>query len=887
MAQYDEIRRANPNCLIFFRMGDFYELFFEDAKVASSVLGITLTARGRQGTSPIPMAGVPLHASSDYLNRLIDAGYRVAICEQVEDPKEAKKRGYKAIVRREVIRIATAGTLTEDQLLDSRAHNFLLSLASFHASDGRSYALAWTDISTGDLSHTTLSGDDLCALVAQLDPREILLSDTESDPLVETAVSVTRAVVTRREESLFDSTNTRDRLDRYFTPEVVRGLSSVGRSTLSVMGALLEYIDFTQVGARPSLGVPKAFTSGTLMAIDEATLANLEIQRSRSGDPKASLLSIVDRCITGAGSRKMAEKIRTPLICSASINARLDATAFFYERDELRRSLRSHLRHFPDLLRSLNRIKLGRAEPRDLESVRRCCETAGKVRSLFDTESSLPELLSRAIRCFHKDVDRLNRQLLEALSDKLPATRRDGGFIRAGYHARLDEVRVLRDKSRELISGLRARYESATQIKSLKIKHNNLLGYFIEVPAQAGERLLAQARDGSSQFIHRQSMAGAHRFVTRELTDLEVRILQASDQAQTIENELFDALGEGIVAKVDLLRLLTDALAELDGFSALAELAVQETWLRPKIDDSLTFQITKGRHPFVEASMRNHNERFVANDCDLSPTQREACGQIVLLTGPNMAGKSTYLRQNALIVLLGQIGSFVPAQSAHFGVVDRLYCRAGAGDDLARGRSTFMVEMVETAAILNRSTKRSLVILDEIGRGTATFDGLSIAWASVEHLHDVNGSRALFATHFHELTALAKKLSRLRNATLAVKMWKGEIVFLREVIAGVAQGSYGIRVARLAGLPERVVKRAASVLSQLEKNDRSGALRQVVDDLPLFASSQTEEAPEETGEGDRLLAELSMMDMDALSPRAALETLFKLQAQARTINGGS
>lgn len=876
MEQYHEIKAANPGLLLFYRMGDFYELFFEDAEIASRALGITLTKRGKHLGADIPMCGVPVERSDDYLHRLIALGHRVAVCEQTEDPAAARAR--KSVVRRDVVRLITPGTLTEDTLLDARANNYLLAIARARGSAGADrIGLAWIDISTGEFCVTECTTAELAATLARINPNEAIVpdalySDTELAPILRELAAVTP--LTR---DVFDSATAERRLCDYFAVATMDGLAALSRLEATAAAACVTYVDRTQLGKRPPLSPPSREAAGTTMAIDPATRANLELTRTLAGERRGSLLDAIDCTVTAAGSRLLAQRLAAPLTDAAAIARRLDAVEAFTGDAGLREQIRSSLRAAPDMARALARLSLGRGGPRDLANLRDGIRAADEVIAQLGQLASPPQEIAAAMAALQRPSRALCAELGRALADDLPLLKRDGGFVREGYEPALDETRKLRDASRLVVASMQARYADDTGIKALKIRHNNVLGYFVEVSAQHGEKLMAPPLNAT--FIHRQTLAGQVRFTTAELGEIEAKIANAGDRALGLELEIFDRLAAMIDAAGENLRAAAHAFALLDVATALAKLASDDNYVRPEVDESLSFAIEGGRHPVVEQALKKAGEPFIANACDLSPGPAQTNGQIWLLTGPNMAGKSTFLRQNALIALLAQVGSFVPANRARIGIVDRLFSRVGAADDLARGRSTFMVEMVETAAILNQASERALVILDEIGRGTATFDGLSIAWAAIEHLHEQNRCRSLFATHYHELTALSAKLPRLFNATVRVKEWRGEVVFLHEVLPGSADRSYGIQVAKLAGLPPSVVSRAKAVLAKLEANDR-GQPKTLIDDLPLFAI--TARAPAEAAppsEAEQLIDAVKALDPDEMTPREALDALYALKAK--------
>lgn len=892
MEQYIEIKAANPDSLLFYRMGDFYELFFDDAEKASRALGIVLTKRGKHQGLDIPMCGVPVHAADDYLQKLIGQGFRVAVCEQIEDPAEAKKRGGKSVVRRDVVRLVTPGTITEDKLLAPSESSFLMALGrvkggaeqrsgdrgSATGNQG-SFALAWIEISTGAFRVAETSADRLLADVFRVDPRELIVAEPVFyDPELKAVFDVLGRIASPQPPNLFDSASAAGRIARFFEVATPDSFGTFSRAELSAISGAIAYVEKTQKAERPPLSRPEREEQGSTLFIDPATRANLELLRTLSGSREGSLFKAIDRTVTGGGARLLADRLMAPLTDPAAIGARLDSVSFFRSETRLCQAVRASLKSVADMPRALSRLALNRGGPRDLGALRAGFEAAGAIAELFGATALPPELA--AARAAIEALPRpLAEHLTRALADELPLLKRDGGFVRSSYNAELDEMRALRDQSRKVIAGLERSLIDETGIRSLKIRHNNVLGYYIEVTAN-NHAIMTSSDGAKARFIHRQTMANAMRFTTTELADLESKISNAADRALAIELAAFDRLTAEAVGEADKIRAGAEALAVLDVSAALALLSESEAWCRPIVDASLAFAISGGRHPVVEQSLRRSGEGpFVANDCDLSPEGNAKNGAIWLLTGPNMGGKSTFLRQNALIAILAQTGSFVPAASAHIGVVDRLFSRVGASDDLARGRSTFMVEMVETAAILNQAGERALVILDEIGRGTATFDGLSIAWAAVEYLHEKNRCRAIFATHFHEMTALASKLARLHNVTMRVKEWEGDVVFLHEVGKGAADRSYGVQVARLAGLPEAVVGRAREVLHQLETGEVSGKANRLVDDLPLFSVAVKREASS-PAKSDGLSAALGEINPDEMTPREALEALYRLKGMA-------
>ena len=868
IAQYMSVKSAHPDSLLFYRMGDFYEMFFEDAEIGASVLGITLTKRGKSDGDDIPMCGVPVHSVDGYLARLIGAGHRVAICEQVEDPAEQKKRGGKGPLRREVIRILTPGTLTEDDLLVPRAYNYL---AAMGRSGGR-MAVAWADISTGDFAVQEVDQDRFEGLLSMLNPAELVFPAGMDVP---DAVAQLGICCTEQAPSLFDSTAGNRALCDYFGTSSLDGFGQFSRAMTSAAGALLAYMDLTQKGNLPRLRPLQSVVETGYMEIDPATRRSLEITRTLSGERKGSLLFAIDQTVTAAGARLLAQRIAAPLAESAVINRRLDLVSWFAAAGDLCDQLRVRMKSIPDIDRALSRLSLGHGGPRDLDALARGMLTgaelvadAGRAQSALAVPEDLPVLYDAIMTAAPVADD-----LAPALGDDLPLLARDGGFIRQGYDSALDELRTLRDQSRRLIAALQQDYCTSTGIASLKVKHNNVLGYHVDVRSTHADKLMQDDR-----FIHRQTTAQAVRFTTTALAELERDLSSAADRALARETDIFDRLREIALASAEKLGHAAAALARLDVATASAVIATSRNYCRPEVSDDILFDIEGGRHAVVE-SMLAPGDSFIPNDCQLGDA-----GDLWLITGPNMAGKSTFLRQNAHIAILAQAGMFVPATAARIGVIDRLFSRVGAADDLARGRSTFMVEMVETAAILNRATQRSFVILDEIGRGTATYDGLSIAWASLEHLHERNNCRTLFATHYHELTNLRNSLDRLSCHSMKVREWHGEIIFLHQVIDGAADRSYGVHVARLAGLPAAVISRAQALLAEMEAGGHG-----VIDagklaaDLPLFEhdfsadTAMVAQATAPVAAEDALRARLAAANPDLMAPREALDLVYELR----------
>lgn len=879
MAQYLQIKKEHQDYLLFYRMGDFYELFLDDAVIASKALDIALTKRGKLDSQDIPMCGVPFHAYESYLAKLIRQGYKVAICEQVEDPKEAKKRGAKSVVKREVIRLVTAGTLTEEPLLDAKKNNFLLTLAKVNDTLG----LSWLDISTGDfyLQEVLLKAKDegvvLAGILSRLNPVETVISDAYlQNPQIFNVLNDYRDQLSVLPQARFNSENAKKRLETVFKVEAVEAFGNFTRAEITAAGVLLDYVENTQKGKIPLISKPVKVTESQIMEIDGATRRSLELVEALTGDKNSCLLGVIDRTVTGAGGRLLASRVSNPLKDIEGINRRLDSVEFFTRFNRIRQEVRAILKACPDIERAVSRLSLGRGGPRDLANIKTALAVVPQLKNLVmsfnqNTDeqilSEFPDSLKTVLNNLGEHSN-LVSTLEQALAEDLPLLARDGGFIREGFYPPLDEIKLLKNDSHKMIVELQNKYAEVTGISNLKIKYNNVIGYFIEVQSKFAPEMLE-----NKDFIHRQSVLNATRFTTVELTELENKIRGAADKALAMELEMFDNLVKDVrLASEDISRT-AKAMAELDVSSALADLAVEKNYCRPQIDDSLVFDVKEGRHPVVENAISKENAgAFVGNNCQLD----DAHGRLWLLTGPNMAGKSTFLRQNAIIAIMAQMGSFVPCASAHIGVIDKIFSRVGASDDLARGRSTFMVEMVETASILNQADERSFVILDEIGRGTATFDGLSIAWAVVEHLHELNKCRALFATHYHELTALTSKLPLMTLHCMKIKEFNDEVIFLHEVIDGAADRSYGIHVAKLAGLPRTVVKRAEQVLETLEREGKSQSVSQLAEDLLLFAAVRSKDEPAAQQIVPAMEA-LKELNPDNLTPREALDKLYELK----------
>lgn len=876
MAQYHWIKSQHPDCLLFYRMGDFYELFYEDALIAAEILDITLTKRGKNQGDDIAMCGVPYHSCEPYLAKLIRSGRKVAICEQTETPGQAKERAKregkvasKALVNREVVRIVTQGTINDENLLDARENNYLACVAK----TAGEYALAWLEFSTGAFTVQSLEMNSIRAAIERISPSELILQESTLSEMRDSVPEIL-SISNPQDDVFFDSSSAARRLEMLYGVSEIETLGTFSRAELTACACLIDYVQRMQKGKTPFIDKPVRTSSGQLMDIDAATRRNLELVRTLGGEKRGSLLDTIDHTITGGGARMLHAWVSAPLADVASILHRQSHIEALIEQSHLIDILRAHLKGVPDLERALSRLSLGRGGPKDLGVIRDGLAQAEIIRAELQNNMLLRDVFAKILSDMHQipSLSDLQDTLFRGLvDDMLPALAREGGFVKTGFSAKLDELRILRNDSRKHIAALQQKYQKMTAIDALKIKFNNVLGYFIEVPSKKADALMVVSSSGSNPFVHRQTMNNAVRFTTPELSELERDITSAADKITALENSLYADLVLKTVQQSQHISAMARSISLVDVYCSLAYLAQDANYTCPVIDDSKTFSIIEGRHPIVEKALRKNNEPFVSNDCSLNPGQR-----LWLLTGPNMAGKSTFLRQNALIAILAQIGSFVPATSAHIGIIDRCFSRVGASDDLARGQSTFMVEMVETATILNQATSKSLVILDEIGRGTATYDGLSIAWACVEHLHNMTCCRALFATHYHELTNLADTLNNLSCHAMQVKEWNHDIVFMHKVIKGSAERSYGIHVAKLAGIPAQVIDRAQYILEDLSSKN-AGVTNQT--ELPLFSPSSFQEPTYHNSAVEDALRETNP---DTLSPREALDFLYLLKEKLRS-----
>jgi len=868
MEQFFSIKKDYTDALLFYRMGDFYELFFEDAIKASAALNITLTSRGKHLEQRIPMCGVPVHSADNYLLSLIKKGFKVAVCEQMENPAEAKKRGYKAIVKRGVVRLVTPGTLTEESLLSAHEHNFLSAFSEIRGK----CAFAWVDISTGDFRIKSIEKKHLGALISRLAPKEILVSEKIENDLPEVLHSL-EVSITPLSNLMFESTGAEERVCKLYKVNTLDGFGTFGRVEIAAINAIVEYLHLTQKGYLPILQTPVKELTKDYLHIDSFTRKNLELTQSLSGEKHGSLLSTIDQTITASGARMLESRLSNPSANVEIIKSRQNDIGIFLKHSIIREKIRKYLKNILDIERGLTRASLNRSGPRDIKAISTGLISSKKI---FKELTTLDEFNSlsfdlNSLRGHKTITDNIEKALVQ----DPPINIKEGEFIKNGFNDNLDKHRMLRDQGQKVLAKLQQELALKTGISNLKIKHNNVLGYFIEVSARHSESMLSPPLN--AMFFHRQTTANSIRFTTLGLGETESEIITAKNCALELEKTIFEKIQQDLLKCAEKILKTAKSLAEVDLICSLSKTAEERNWCKPLVDETRNFEIISGRHPVVEEALSEVAEsRFIPNNCNLNCLEKDA--NIWLITGPNMAGKSTFLRQNALLVVLAQMGSYVPATSANIGIVTQLFSRVGASDDLARGHSTFMVEMVETAAILNQADEKSLVILDEIGRGTATYDGLSIAWATLEYLHEKNKCRALFATHYHELASLSEKLTGITNATVSVKEFKEEIIFLYEVILGFADRSYGVQVAKLAGMPLSVLTRAEQVLNKLNSSDKksSSYKKTSLEKLPLFNLSPPEKAlvPKNT---HRVEAKLKNIMPDEISPKDALELIYTLK----------
>jgi DNA mismatch repair protein MutS len=876
MKQYEEAKAASGDAILFFRMGDFYELFHEDAKTVARVLGLTLTSRDK-GENPIPMAGFPHHQLEGYLAKLVRAGFRVAVCEQIEDPATAK-----GLVRREVQRIVTAGTLTDDALLDPRAGNLLLAV--YHPAPGKTggssatIGLAWVELSTGRFEAGSFPLASLSDQIARLEPAEILVREDDSTLKRD---DFEKWALTRRPSWQFGFEEAQRVLHEHFGVLDLSGMgwdlqpdASVNSTSLqdllaiSAAGAALAYLQETQKTSLTHIQQLVPSRLSRILEIDSATRRSLELtQTIRTATREGSLLEVLDRTVTSMGARRLGQWLASPLLSKEQIESRLDAVDEFVRNDRLRTAMRENLSDVYDIERLMARVSTGRCSPRDLKQVGRSLGQIPKIKALLE------ERLSARLTQLQTRIDllpTLREHLESALEEDCPLVARDGGYIRTGYDQRLDDFRILATGGKEWIARYQADQIQQTGITSLKVGFTSVFGYYLEITNTHRDRVPAN-------YIRKQTLKNAERYITPELKEYEEKVLTADESAKALEFELFLELREQVHLQTQALQLNAAILAELDAIASLAELAVKQGYVKPIITDEPLLEIYEGRHPVLDATLPKGT--FVPNDSMIGTEH----GNILLITGPNMAGKSTYIRQTALLTIMAQMGSFVPARKATIGIADRLFARVGASDELARGQSTFMVEMVETARILNTATERSLVILDEIGRGTSTYDGLSLAWAIVEHLHGVNRARTMFATHYHELIDLQKSLSGVRNWNVSVKEWDDNVVFLHRIVPGGADRSYGIHVARLAGVPREVNDRAKQILIQLEENHLNKYGQPNIAPPRSKASGSIQMTLFEWKD-NAVVDRLKSLEIERMTPIEALQQLEALQRQAKESN---
>lgn len=867
MRQYHEAKAACGEALLFFRMGDFYELFFDDAKLAANLLGLTLTSRDRDSENPTAMAGFPHHQLDAYLQKLIRAGYRAAVCEQVEDPKQAK-----GLVKREITRMVSAGTLTDDGLLDPRETNYLVAVCLPSAKHSGKQAgqlgpdsavgIAWAELSSGRFEAGTFAYSRVEDELARIGPAEVIYREDDARFSPDTTASWSW---TPRPAWSFAEDASRELLCKKFAVHNLEGFGfdSNDATAIRAAGAVLAYLQETQRGDLDHFQSLTSHRCTGFLQIDAATRRSLEITRTiRSGAREGSLLGVIDRTCTSMGSRLLADWIAAPLIDREQIDHRLDAVQDFVSDARFRDEVRSTLKQVFDLTRLLARIATGRTGPRDLQQVAKTLTGLPQLKSRL--QGRKPQRLGDLEARLHLCPD-LREQLEHALADECPIFAADGNFIREGYDRELDDLRQLARGGKAWIAAYQKQQMDETGIQNLKVGYNKVFGYYLEVTNSHRDKI-------PPEFIRKQTLKNCERFITPELKEYEEKVLAADDKAQTREQLLFQELRATTHRHLTTLQEVAGAIAELDALASMAEIASQRNWVRPNLSEDSILRIDAGRHPVLDVTLPQGE--FVPNDCVQTPE----AGMILLITGPNMAGKSTYIRQVALITLLAQAGSYVPAESADIGIADRIFARVGASDELSRGQSTFMVEMVETARILNTASSRSLVILDEIGRGTSTYDGLSLAWAITEHLHEQIGCRTLFATHYHELTQLEESLPRIANWNVAVKEWNDEVVFLHRIVRGGADKSYGIHVARLAGIPAAVNERAKDVLTQLEADHRDALDRPTIR-TPGDGDSGNQYQLTLFGFADHpIIEQLQKLDVNAMTPIEAIQFLQNAKA---------
>ena len=850
MKQYLEIKEEYFEEILFYRMGDFYEMFFNDAKVASSVLDITLTKRGQWNNNDIPMCGIPFHSSESYLSKLISNGYRVAVCEQINEIENDVKKN-KGPMKRKVVRVITPGTVLEENFFDDNPNNFL---CSWNEVNGR-HSISWVDLSTGIFCVQKIDINQSNAFetaLERLSPRELImpLKMKEQKP------HYFRGCVTFQADSLFQSDACEERLKKFYKTKSLDAFGEFSRSCISTAGAILGYVNLTQKGKLPLLKKIKQWKNIDVMEIDIFSRKSLELLKTQTGEKNGSFFNAINHTLTSGGARLLLERLNGPSLDKLEINKRLDTVSNFVSENLLRKKVRDVLKLIPDIERSLTRLQFDRGGPRDLISIKTGCEKAYEISKLIsDHDFTFPKKeLNEISKNLTIDISFI-KELDLAITESPPLFARDGNFIKKGFSNELDEIKLIRDNSREKILSLQAKYINQTGVQSLKIKFNNVLGYHLEVRKNHETKLLEQ-----EEFIHRQGTAQASRFTTAELVSIESKLTDARSKSLNIELEIYESLVKNCLQRSEKLLSIFQSLSSLDVAIGFAELAYKWNYSRPEISNERIFNVVAGRHPVIEQILnKDKDASFISNNCNLSDQK------IWLITGPNMGGKSTFLRQNAIINIMAQMGSFVPAEKATIGISDRIFSRVGSGDDLSRGQSTFMVEMIETASILNHATEKSFVILDEIGRGTSTWDGLSLAWSIIEKLHNDINCKTLFATHYHELTTLERSLKKLSLKTLEAKEYNDEIIFLYNLVNGSANKSYGLEVAKLAGVPFDVIKRAKDILKNLESDYK------IDDKLPLFNERKEKEVV------NKISKKLNEIVPDSISPIQALEILYELK----------
>lgn len=858
MEQYLTIKNKHKDALLFYRMGDFYELFFEDAIAASKALDITLTKRGKTNGMDIPMCGVPFHSADNYLPKLIKKGFNVAVCEQTETIEEAKSNLKKGPLKREVVRIISPGTLTEDNLLDRNANNFLGAISDVNGS----ISISWVDVSTGCFKSRNLQKENnqkqlLTNLLLRMNFSEILVSDAMELNIIS---EEWHSIIKKQSSSLFHYSSCLQQICSYFSIMSLEGIGKFSDGEVIASGVLLSYLKLTQCGKLPILSMIKNESENNFLEIDYFTQKSLEILSNLSGETKGSLITSLDETKTAGGARLLKQRITEPFYKVVEIEKRYNLINWFLNNDIDIFKLQNNLENIPDIERSLSRISLLRGSPKDLSVL---CNGLLNVKQiyeiiiLFKDRLNQAPLLNNILNQISVDYS-LFEDIKNSLKKDLPLSTKEGGFIRDGYDDNLDKLRNLRNNELEEITKLQNKYSDLTNVNSLKIKYNRMLGYHIEVRAVHDKAL----RD-KDIFIHRQTTAQTSRFTTIELNEAENQLINSYDKSISIEMDIFKNFTNQIINEGKKILDIASAISELDIGIMVVKQSKDRDYVCPKILENKTLEIIEGRHPVVETQMKLSENSFISNDCILNKDDF-----LWLITGPNMAGKSTYLRQNALIVIMAQAGLFVPAKEANIGVFDKIFSRVGASDDLAKGQSTFMIEMIETSLILNTASEKSLVILDEIGRGTATFDGLAIAWSVLDYLHNKIKPRTLFATHYHELTSLKEDLNHLSCHKMSIKEWNNSIIFMHKIIEGEADKSYGIHVAQLAGLPFEVIKKATQLLSKLENNKDNSYLKKS-DNLDGNYSN--------INESQSFFKEFDNINVDNISPREALDILYKLK----------